>query len=61
MKQIARTEFDGERLAATKAAPMPRAAIILLVSLAFALGIVTAHGAWRALEAGEHQHRIARV
>lgn len=59
--KIIHPPVDGQHLAALKAPPMPRAAIILLVSLAFALGTVTTYGLHRALAIAAYQHQIARV
>jgi hypothetical protein len=61
MTRIIHPPIDGQHLAATKAPPLPRAAIILLVSLAFAWGLVASWGLHRALTIGEHQYQIARV
>lgn len=52
---------DGHHLEALNAPPLPRAAIVLLVSLALALALVTFYGLHRAMLISEHQHQIARV
>lgn len=61
MNKIIHPPIDGVRLEALKARPMPRAAIVLLVSIAIAWGLVASFGVIRALAIGEQQRIIARV
>jgi len=61
MTKIIHPPIDGQHLSAAKAPPLPRAAIVLLVSLALAWGLVASYGLHRALTIGEQQYQIARV
>lgn len=61
MTRIIHPPVDGQHLAALNHPPLPAAAIVLLISLAVALTLVTSYGLQRALAIDEQQHIIARV